>query len=260
MSNSLFRANPLEQLKKLSSARVGLQRVGSSVATSDVLKFDLDHARARDAVHLPYDTAMIAAELDKRCIEHIQVDSGAADRGTYLQRPDLGRALSDASKTFLQRYNQGLKRQFDLGIFIADGLSTRAIHSNALPFIDEFLPIAARRGWSCSPLVLVNQGRVAIADEIGEILKTRLSIILIGERPGLTASDSMGIYITYEPRHGRSDAERNCLSNVRDGGLSIAEAARKLEGLIEGSFILGLSGVALKEGEELLVDKMLFDQ
>ena len=237
----------LRQLQELTPARVGLVRAGSSISTKDTLHFEMDHARARDAVHLPFNSKDIIRQLDDRQIKTISVHSEAKDRLTYLQRPDLGRQLEESSKLLLRNSRFPDDQGNDLAIVIADGLSTHAIHCNAITFLDEFLSLLPLYGWSYSPVIIASQARVAIADEIGEILNARLSIILIGERPGLSASDSMGIYITYAPRKGRSDAERNCISNIRPGGLNYPEAARRLEVLISNAFKLRLSGVSLKE-------------
>ena len=235
------------QLHGLTPARIGLARAGSSISTSEVLKFDRDHARARDAVHLAFDVDEVIRQLRIRELPFLQVHSAAADRSAYLQRPDLGRQLDAPSRDALVGCRASEGRKFDLGIVIADGLSTRAIHANAIAFLDRFLPRAVLRAWRCAPVIIASQARVALADEICELLEARLSIILIGERPGLSASDSMGIYVTYAPRRGRSDAERNCISNIRPQGLAYPEAARKLETLISAAFRSGLSGVLLKE-------------
>ena len=237
----------LKKLDELTPARVGLDRAGSSVSTAELLQFDLDHARARDAVHLPFHAEDIEKQLGGRNIDVIQVHSAASDRTIYLQRPDLGRQLDETSRRLLEKDRPTGKRGFDLAIIIADGLSTSAIHSNAIPFLDAFLPLASERGWHCAPVFIASQARVALADEIGEALNARLSIILIGERPGLSASNSMGIYLTYAPRRGRTDAERNCISNIRQGGLSHMDAAEQLEILITRAFQLKLTGVHLKE-------------
>lgn len=254
MSNLPEKQANFEMLQELTAARLGLMRAGSSVATREVLKFDLDHARARDAVHLPFDTAAFEEECRKRELEVVSVQSAAKDRTTYLQRPDLGRKLSEVSRQELQNYANRHVTSTDICIAIADGLSSKAIDANAIKFLDEFLPLLPRNNWSLAPIIVVKQGRVALADEVGEVLKTRLSLILIGERPGLTAADSMGIYFTYEPKVGKTDADKNCISNVREGGLSSKEAALKLENLIQSSFKLCLSGVGLKDSDPLIID------
>jgi ethanolamine ammonia-lyase small subunit len=248
--------SPLEKLSQMSAARLGLQRAGSSVSTREILKFDLDHARARDAVHLPFDTASIINQLNERNIKTLDVSSAAKDKATYLQRPDLGRTLSEKSSALLKDY-VSKSELCDISIVVTDGLSSCAIHSNAIHLLDEFLPLIPQNNWTFSPVVIASHGRVALADEIGEILKSRLSIILIGERPGLTTADSLGVYLTYEPRQGRTDADKNCISNIRKGGLSPKEAAFKLESLIQSSFKLCLSGVGLKDTDTVTIEKRI---
>lgn len=242
----------LRRLKTITAARIGLPRAGSSIATQEMLGFDLDHARARDAVHLPFRSDELVKQLQERHPEVLQVHSAASDRPTYLQRPDLGRQLDEPSRQRLAGLRSAHEKSPDLAIVIADGLSTRAIHSNALPFLDEFLPLTQARGWDLAPFVVASQGRVALADEIGQLLNARLSIMLIGERPGLSSADSMGIYLTFSPRAGRTDAERNCISNIHQGGISHTEAASLLETLISSAFRLQLSGVQLKDDSILL--------
>lgn len=236
----------LRKLKAFTSARIGLERAGSSLTTRDVLAFDRDHARARDAVHLPFDVEGLVTQLQARHLTAIQVRSAARDRAIYLQRPDLGRKLDPASRERLRDARLRDDAGFDVGVVIADGLSTHAIHTNAVAFLDDFLPLVGKHGWRHSPIVVASQARVAIADEIGELLGARLSVILIGERPGLSAADSMGIYVTYAPRNGRTDAERNCISNIRPGGLGHRDAAEQLHRLITGALQRELTGVDLK--------------
>jgi len=248
MTKTVQGLDGLRQLRSLTPARIGLSRAGSSIATREVLKFDRDHARARDAVHLPFDAKGVANQLAARGIRTVLVQSAAADRSIYLQRPDLGRRLDERSRRRLESHRTDSHRQADIAIVIADGLSSRAIHENAVAFLDLFLPLATARGWRWAPTTIASQARVAIADEIGEILAVRLSVILIGERPGLSASDSMGIYLTHGPRPGRTDAERNCISNIRPAGLSCREAAGQLDVLIASAFAMRLSGVHLKPG------------
>lgn len=253
MNKQLTTVTDLKQLKDITAARIGLTRVGSSLSTQEILSFDLDHARARDAVHLPFQSADITRQLTDRGIKTLQVHSAAADRETYLQRPDFGRQLDEASKQRLDVFRSTAQQEYDLGIVIADGLSAKAIHSHAVAFLDEFLSLLPAHGWNPAPVIIATQARVAIADEVGERLNARLSIILIGERPGLSAADSMGIYVTYAPRKGRKDAERNCISNIKPGGLNYKEAAGQLEELISAAFRLRLSGVQLKSSSELKV-------
>ncbi len=240
----------LRALRAITAARIGLPRAGSSIATADMLAFDRDHARARDAVHLPFDHASLLAGLRERGLVAIAVHSAAPDRATYLQRPDLGRRLAAESRErLLVAADDPVP---ELVLVIADGLSTAAVHGNALPLLDALLPLIRERGWRLAPVVVASQGRVALADEVGECLGARLAVNMIGERPGLSAADSLGIYLTWGPRVGRKDSERNCISNVRHGGLAHAEAAALLMRLAGMAFTRQLSGVALKDDRQLL--------
>ena len=217
-------------LRSFTPARVSLGRTGHSLPTGELLRFQLDHARARDAVY---------QELDLQHLPHMALHSAAGDRATYLRRPDLGRRLSPESRAQLT------KGDYDAAIVIADGLSAPAVHHHAAALLKELMPRLTE--WRLGPLTVVRQGRVAIGDEIGEALGARVVAVLIGERPGLTSPDSLGIYLTWDPRPGRTDAERNCISNVRSEGISYRHAAEKLYFLMRESRIRKLSGVALKE-------------
>jgi len=221
-------------LRALTPARVALGRSGHSLPTAELLRFDLDCARARDAVREELDTGWLA-------LPHIVVASAAPDRRTYLLRPDLGRKLSAASRARLE------PGDYDAAIIIADGLSAPAIHHHAAGLLELLLPRLAEEEWRLAPLVVVRQGRVAIGDEIAHALGARLAVVLIGERPGLTSPDSLGIYLTWDPRPGRTDAERNCISNVRPEGLPYAVAAHTLQFLMRESRTRQISGVGLKE-------------
>jgi ethanolamine ammonia-lyase small subunit len=229
-----------KSLRDYTPARVDLGRAGHSLPTRELLEFQLAHAQARDAVHLALDVNSLVVELNQRCLPSITLASAALDRATYLQRPDLGRQLNPDSRERLAK----LKSVYDAVFVIADGLSALAVHRHATPLLDVFLP---KLDWKLAPVAIVQQGRVAIGDEIGEILGTQLSVVLIGERPGLSSPDSLGIYLTWNPRPGRTDAERNCISNVRAEGLSYTLAAHKLLFLMNESRRLKLSGVPLKE-------------
>lgn len=223
-------------LRAFTNARVALGRSGHSLPTAELLRFQLDHARARDAVH---------QALDPRSLPpHVLVRSAASDRATYLRRPDLGRRLSDDSAASLMPGN------YDAALVVADGLSALAVERHAPPLLDALLP--KLEGWRLPPLHVVLQGRVAIGDEIGQRLGASLVVLLIGERPGLTSPDSLGLYLTWAPRPGRTDAERNCISNVRPEGLDYALAAHKLHFLMQEARARRLSGVALKEDALLL--------
>lgn len=236
--------DPWQRLAALTPARIGLGRAGSGLGTGETLRFALAHAQARDAVHAALDEAALAAELKTLGLDSIMVASRAAGRASYLLRPDLGRSLDPASRATLEaKASAGC----DIVLVIADGLSASAITAQAAGFLAAFLPLVQRHGWSLSPAVIVSQGRVAIGDEIGAVLGARLTLLLIGERPGLSSPDSLGLYITYAPRPGRSDGERNCVSNIHGAGLSSTEAAARAAWLIDAAFARGLSGVALKD-------------
>lgn len=243
--------NPWAQLKQFTPARIALGRTGVSLPTQPQLAFQLAHAKARDAVHQPLDAmaleqALMAAGLARSgCI---QLRSAAPDRQTYLQRPDLGRRLSDASRAELTAQAIGFDAGgYDLALVIADGLSAQAVAAQTAPFLKEFLPLVQADGLTLAPLTIASMGRVALADEVGALLRARVVVILIGERPGLSAADSMGIYATWAPRVGSNDAERNCISNVRPAGLGYVAAAAKLHYLVGEMHRRHLSGVQLKD-------------
>ena len=219
-------------LRDFTPARVALARTGNSLATAELLRFQLDHARARDAVYFELDPAAVT-------VPYTLVYSSARDRATYLRRPDLGRRISDECRPLLTRGD------YDAAIVIADGLSAPAVHHHAVPLLEALLPRLTE--WRLAPLTLARQARVALGDDIGEALGARMVVVLIGERPGLTSPDSLGIYLTWDPRPGRHDAERNCISNVRTEGIGYALAAHKLQHLMEASRTRRLSGVTLKE-------------
>jgi ethanolamine ammonia-lyase small subunit len=242
-------------LRELTAARVSLPMSGHSLVTTEVLEFQLAHAQARDAVHAPLHLPSFARRLrdqlpvlEERGIAVLQLHSRAADRASYLRHPQLGRALDAVSAALLQPAGG------DLAITVADGLSALAVERNAIPLLAELLPRLLAAGWTLAPLTVVQQGRVGIGDAIGEGLGARCSLMLIGERPGLSAADSMGAYLTWEPRMGRTDAERNCVSNIRGGGLGVQDAAERLTGLMKAARAMGWTGVALKEGT---VDSLL---
>lgn len=228
-------------LRSFTPARVALGRTGHSVPTSELLRFQLDHARARDAVHLALDPASLE-------FEHVLLRSAAKDRAEYLRRPDLGRKLSAESRVACRRGD------YDAAIVVADGLSAPAVHHHAAALLAEALPRLDAEGWRLAPVGVVLQGRVAIGDEIGEALGAKMVVMMIGERPGLSSPDSLGIYLTWDPRPGRTDAERNCISNVRTEGVAYAIAARKLLYLMRAARELKLSGIALKEDAQTRKD------
>lgn len=240
------RADPWGALAGLTAARIALGRVGASLPTEAVLRFDVAHALARDAVHTPLDlTALAAAWRARQGEAALIVHSRAGDRHSYLQRPDLGRRLDEASATRLAALATA---ETDLAIVVADGLSATGVAAHALDLLDELLP--RLRGLSRAPLVLAGQGRVALGDEIGALLKARLVLVLLGERPGLSSPDSLGAYLTFAPRPGRLDAERNCVSNIRPAGLPLPQAAARLAWLIDAALTRQLTGVGLKDESE----------
>ena len=235
--------DPWGELRRYTDARIALGRSGSSLPLAESLAFRLDHARARDAVHAPFRRTELAMRLAGRGMDCLELESCVADRGEFLTRPDLGRRLSQVSLEILRERKKG----FDICLTVGDGLSARAIHENAEGFVVACTAMFGQAGLSVSPVCLVRNARVAIADEIGEILRARMSVILIGERPGLSSPNSMGVYLTMNPRVGVTDERRNCISNVREGGLSLAEGVRKLGYLVEEALRLGQSGVMLKD-------------
>lgn len=235
--------NPWQALRRFTAARIALGRAGTSLPTDAHLEFQLAHARARDAVHLPFDAAAVAAAIEALGLATLSLHSAAGDRHTYLQRPDLGRRLDAASRTQLQALQAGC----DLAFVVADGLSALAVHQHAAALIAATCTRLAPQGWRLAPVVLVHHGRVAIGDEIGELLGAGLVAVLLGERPGLSSPDSLGVYLTGSPRVGLTDASRNCISNIRPAGLGIEAAADKLVYLLTQARARGLTGVGLKD-------------
>lgn len=239
--------NPWLELRRLTPARIALGRTGTSLPTSAQLDFQFAHAQARDAVHLPFDHAALSAQLTERGRESLLLHSAAVDRNSYLQRPDLGRKLSDESAQALRDYAAAHPGGVDLAIVVADGLSALAVHRHTLPFLSRLEEQMSADGWSMAPVVLVEQGRVAVGDEIGQLLGAKMLVMLIGERPGLSSPDSLGLYFTYNPKVGLTDAYRNCISNVRLEGLSYGMAAHRLLYLMREACRRQLSGVNLKD-------------
>ncbi|MEY4753490.1 MAG: hypothetical protein RJA44_1165 [Pseudomonadota bacterium] len=246
---SAVRADPWATLRQHTPARVGLGRAGLSLPTHELLAFQAAHAQARDAVHQPLDVERLCDRIERLGLPTVRVRSAAPDRASYLLRPDLGRRLDQASAAALDVLAP--RACGDLLLVVGDGLSSAAIEHQAVPLIE-----AIRRqeplDWQLGTVVVATQARVALGDEIGQRLRAPLVAVLIGERPGLSSPDSLGIYLTHAPRVGRSDAERNCLSNVRPAGLPPAEAARKLWWLVRRARQLGLTGVALKDESDSL--------
>ncbi|TKK31055.1 ethanolamine ammonia-lyase [Pseudomonas sp. CFBP13528] len=243
--------NPWLQLRRLTPARIALGRTGTSIPTNAQLDFQFAHAQARDAVHLPFDHEGLSRQFAERGRDSLLLHSAAPDRHTYLQRPDLGRRLSDESAQTLRDYAAAHPNGVDLAIVVADGLSALAVHKHTAPFLTRLEEQTHAEGWSLSPVILVEQGRVAVADEIGQLLGAKMVVILIGERPGLSSPDSLGLYFTYNPKVGLTDAYRNCISNVRLEGLSYGMAAHRLLYLMREACRRQLSGVNLKDEAQL---------
>ena len=245
-------ANPWQALRQFTAARIALGRTGVSLPTQPQLAFQLAHARARDAVHLALDVPQLLKDLETaqlaRADTCLVLDSAASDRLQYLQHPDKGRRLDDASRERLRALPQPQDgRRCDIAFVIADGLSALAIAQHAVPLLDAVMRLIAAEHWVLAPLTVVRQGRVAVGDEVGELLGARLVVLLIGERPGLSSPDSLGIYLTWMPRVGLTDERRNCISNVRPAGLSHEDAAAKAFYLVSQMRRRQLSGVRLKD-------------
>lgn len=232
----------LRDLRALTQARIALGAHGAGLPTGAALAFGLDHARAREAVWTPLDAAAIREGLRVQGLNAVALRTNVIDRAEYLRRPDRGRTLHPDSAAVLDGLGQG----FDLALVIADGLSATAVALNAVPTAAALAARAARAGWSLAPVAVVQQGRVAIGDPIGARLKARCVVVLIGERPGLSASDSLGCYITWAPEPGLPDSRRNCISNIRQDGLAVAAAADQMEALLRAMMAQGTSGVGLR--------------
>ena len=231
-------------MRELTPARVALGRAGASLPTRALLEFTLDHARARDAVHGAFDAEGLAQGLADLGLETVQISSRAPDRQAYLARPDLGRKLDPDSR---QRLASGAGATCRVTIIIGDGLSPTAVNAHALPLVRRLLPLLAADGIDCGRAVVATGTRVALGDEIGEVLGARMTVMLIGERPGLSAADSLGAYLTFAPSVGMTDERRNCVSNIHGAGLSYDDAAAKIAWLIREGLARELTGVGLKD-------------
>ncbi len=261
LGNAGTRSGLAAHLRRLTPARVGLGRTGVSLETRDHLEFQSRHALARDAVNEELEAAVLATALSKLTGgKALVLHSAAPDRKTYLQRPDLGRKLDEPSRRALALAAQS--QGGDLALVIADGLSALAVERHAAALLAELLPRLENveaKPWKPAPVCVVEQGRVAIGDEIGSALGAEIVVMLIGERPGLSSPDSLGAYITWEPRPGRTDAERNCISNIRPDGLTYARAAAELAFILNEARRLRRTGVALKmESHRLEYGNRLF--
>ncbi|HEY9105360.1 MAG TPA: ethanolamine ammonia-lyase subunit EutC [Roseateles sp.] len=239
---------PWSRLRACTDARIGLGRAGASVPTAAHLAFQQAHAEARDAVHLALDVDALVAGQRTLGEAPLQVQSQAADRATYLQRPDLGRRLDDASAALLAAL---AAPPADLSFVFADGLSALALQRQALPLFTALRErLLSEGGWTWAPPVVATQARVALGDEVGALLNARCVVVLIGERPGLSAPDSLGAYFSWAPRIGLVDSQRNCISNIRPEGLPPPAAAAKLHALLREARTRQLSGVELKDEQD----------
>lgn len=239
---------PLKALQEFTQARIGIGRVGTSIPLKQSLEFKLAHAHARDAVYSELDINNLTDQLKQFNFPVLHLHSIAGHRRQYLQRPDMGRRLNKESIQLLHDFST----EADIAFIIADGLSATAINENALDLLQVLIPQLTAAGFRLAPISLVEQGRVAIGDDIGHGLKAKLSLVLIGERPGLSSADSLGLYLTYNPKPGITDEARNCVSNIRPGGLSYNKAAKKIFYLVSEAFKRKLSGVDLKDNAGLL--------
>jgi ethanolamine ammonia-lyase small subunit len=240
------RRDPWRALASQTPARIALGRAGGSLRTESLLELRLAHAGARDAVHAVFDPAGLEAELRDRGLATERLATAAADRMTYLARPDLGKILSPESEKFLGSKAASWGRR-DLVILVSDGLSASAAQGNAADTVEKLVRILTASGWTHYPVLIVPFARVKLQDSVGAILGAGHSVILLGERPGLSAHDSLGAYLTFEPRAERTDADRNCVSNIREGGLPAPAAAGKLAAMLMESRRMGLSGTELRD-------------
>jgi ethanolamine ammonia-lyase small subunit len=237
-------------LRRLTAARIGLKRTGASLATEPLLDFKLAHARARDAVHEALDEARLSVEIATFGLPVLTVASAAENRQRYLMRPDLGRRLAPSAEAILAPY----AGSYDVAFVMADGLSARAVQAHGYPVLAGALLALQGEDWRIAPLVIARHGRVALGDAIAARLGAGCVMLLIGERPGLTAPDSMGAYLTWQPRPETTDADRNCISNIRPEGIGYADAVFKLTHLLRSMRARRLSGVLLKdESDRLLI-------
>jgi ethanolamine ammonia-lyase small subunit len=236
-------------LRRLTAARIGLKMTGASLATGPLLDFQLAHARARDAVREPLDEVRLIADLGGLKLPVLAVASAAEDRQHYLMRPDLGRRLTPSAEAMLAPH----AGNYDIAFVVTDGLSARAVQMHAYPVLAAVLPDLRTEGWRIAPLVIVRHGRVAVGDAIAGALKATCVVVLIGERPGLTAPDSMGAYLTWQPDAETRDSNRNCISNIRPDGIGYASAAFKLAHMLRTIRARRLSGVLLKDDSDQLL-------
>jgi len=237
-----------DSLKEFTAARIGIGRTGVSIPIKQALELRLAHAHARDAVYSHLDVPKLTEEIKQFDLPILNLHSKAEYREQYLQRPDKGRKLKKSSANQIE----ALAADYDVAIIIADGLSATAVNENTSRLLERLIPLLNAANMSIAPVCLIQQGRVAIGDKIAHLLGAKLSIMLIGERPGLSAADSIGAYLTYDPKPGLTDESRNCISNIRPKGLGYKPAAEKIFYLIQEAFKRKLSGIALKDNQGLI--------
>jgi ethanolamine ammonia-lyase small subunit len=245
-NKSIVTTDAWQPLRTATSARIALGRAGGSLPTHEWLDFKSAHASARDAVHQTFDAETLAADIEMLGVETITLESAAGARTIYLQRPDLGRRLDAESE---QRLNSLAKKSEtpELAIIVSDGLSALAVHRQVTPLLASLLPKLQHDNWQLAPIVIARFGRVALEDQVGQILGAQLAVMLIGERPGLGSPDSLGAYLVYAPRIGNTDASRNCVSNIRPEGLPFDAAAATIHYLLTEARRRQLSGIQLKD-------------
>jgi ethanolamine ammonia-lyase small subunit len=248
MNDDLTRRNTWDDLRRLTAARIGLARSGASLSTAPLLQFALAHAQARDAVHETLDERQLASDLADLTLPVLHVASAVSDRQQYLMRPDLGRRLADGAEAALAPH----AGSYDVAFVVADGLSARAVQAHAAPVLREVVPALRKDNWRIAPLVVARHGRVALGDAIATRLNADVVVMLIGERPGLSSPDSMGAYLTWQPHAATTDAERNCISNIRPQGVAYGDAAFKLGALVTAMRARQISGVMLKDDSDRL--------
>ena len=240
--------SPLNPLKEFTAARVGIGRTGTSIPTKQSLAFKFAHAHARDAVYSVLDIDGLSNDIKQFNLPVLLLHSKAGNRAEYLQRPDLGRKLKKSSANQLKEYTG----DYDVSIIIADGLSAAAINENVIGLLSQLIPLFTAANLKLAPVCFVEQGRVAVSDKVAHLLNAKLSVILIGERPGLSSADSIGAYLTYGPKPGLTDESRNCISNIRPQGLMFKPAADKIFYLIQEAFRMKLTGIGLKDNQGLI--------
>jgi ethanolamine ammonia-lyase small subunit len=248
--------DPWSALRQLTAARIALGRAGGSMRTAEVLAFAADHAEARDAVHSELDVRTLAGSISSFGLPVLPLHTRAETREGYLKCPDLGRGLDEESAA---RVSANGGSGADVALIVGDGLSAVAAQRHAASVLGHLLPRLQSRGFSVGPVAVVTQARVAVEDEIGGLLKATVAVLLIGERPGLGAVDSLGAYLVHGPAIGKSDAQRNCISNIRPGGLEPAAAAEAIAWLVEQALARGISGVELKDDRRLAAELRKLD-